>query len=293
MDKLVTRTSRRAFLTAIGAIALTAGIPARRARAVTQSKRTVFGVVPYLPARRLAELYAPLVPVFSAVLGKEIDFSSAPNYAEHLRRLRAGEYDIVADSLLFARIAQREHGYLPFARTAAPLEPLLVVPAGDGIRQLADLRGKLIAVTDRTAALAVIGLRHLRDQGLAPGRDLGVVVTGSHANSLHRLRAGEVAAAIVSVTTLRQVESTLAAQVRVLAPLPQGLSAVVYHAAPHLAPQLPALARALLDFAMTPAGRTFVDALGHQGLLPVTEREMAALDPLVVELYRQQAAESR
>ncbi len=292
MTKLPFRAPRRAFLGAAGALGLAAALPSRaRAADGAAQQRAVFAVVPYLPARRLAELFAPLVPVFAAVLGRAVDFASAPSYGEHLRRMRAGAYDIVADSLLFARIAQRELAHVPLARTAAPLAPLLVVPASGGIARLADLKGATLAVTDRSAALAVIGLRHLRDHGLTPGRDLRVVVTGSHANSLHRLLAGEVAGAIVTATTFRQVDPALTARVRILEKLPTGLSAVVYHAALRLAAQAPALARALLDFAATAQGRAFVDALGHEGLLPVQRGDMETLDPLVVELYRQLAEE--
>jgi len=283
------RWTRRSFLTA--ALATTAlGAVLRPATAFSRSP-PVFAVVPYLPARRLAELFGPLVPVFSAALGQEVRFSSAPGYGEHMRRMRSGEYDIVADALIFSRIAHRELGHVPLARTAASLEPLLVVPVDGGIMKLDDLRGKAIAITDRTASLGVIGLRYLRDQGIAPGRDLRVVVTGTHTNSFHRLLAGEVAAAIVSRTALRQVEPGLSARVRVLETLPRGLSAVVYHAAPRLAAQAPALTQALLNFVATEQGLVFIDALGHQGLLPVTRSEMESLDPLVVELYRQQAQE--
>lgn len=276
------RWTRRGFLTAASVAAVAAGLlPAAAAG------RPVFAIVPYLPARRLVGLYAPLLPVFEAALGQAVEIASAPNYSEHLGRMRAGAYDIVADSLLLARIAQREHGHVPIARTLAPLEPLLVVSAAHPMTGSDAIRGGAVAVTDRTAALAVIGLRHLRDRNLVPGRDFRVVVTGSHANSLHRLLAGEVAAAIISVTTLKQVEAALATRVRVLEKLPVGLSAVVYHVAPRLAARAPTLSRALIDFAGQPAGRTFVAELGHQGLVPATDAEMKTLDPLVVELYRQ------
>jgi len=287
--QLSPRWKRRGFLAATAAAtALAAGM--LPANAFSRSP-PVFAVVPYLPARRLAELFGPLVPVLSAALGQEVRFSSAPGYGEHLRRMRAGEYDIVADALILSRIAQRELGHVPLVRTAAPLEPLLVVPTAGGAAKLDDLRGKAVAITDRTAALGVIGLRYLRDRGLTPGRDLGVVVTGTHTNSLHRLLAGEVGAAIVSVTALRQAEPSLAARVRVLETLPRGLSAVVYHAAPRLAAQAPALTQALLNFVATAPGRAFIDALGHQGLLPLGHGEMESLDPLVIELYRQKAQE--
>jgi len=280
------RWTRRGFLAA----ALTASAAGLLPAVASARARPVFAVVPYLPTRRLVELYAPLLPVFSARLGQPVDIASAPDYTEHLRRMRAGDYDIVADSLIFARIAQREHGHVPIARTLAPLEPLLVVPVASALTGPHDIKGRALAVTDRTAALAVIGLRHLRDRNLVPERDFRLLVSNSHANSLHRLLAGEVAAAIVSRTALTQVAADLAAKVRVLAPLPTGLSAVVYHVAPRLAAQAPALSAALIDFAGQPAGQAFVAALGHQGLVPATAAEMQALDPLVVELYYQQRA---
>ncbi len=260
----------------------------RRCIASTTRSRLTFAVVPYLPTRRLVTLYAPLIPVLEATLGKPVDIVSAPDYAQHLERMRSGAYDIVADSMLLARIAQREHGFLPVARTRTPLEPLLVVPTDSSRRSLAALKGKTLAVTDRHAALTVIGLRHLRDHGLVPDRDFRIVVTNSHANSLHRLLMGETAAAIVSRTTLKQVDAGLARQVRVLEALPTGLSAVIYHVAPHLAPFAAALAAQLIGFPDSgPAGSAFIAALSHEGLLPVKEAEMKALDPLVVEYYRQ------
>ncbi len=281
---------RRRLLGGTLALAASAALPAA---AQTGAKR-VFGIVPYLPARRLVELYAPLKPAFESVLGQEIQFSSAPDYAEHLARLRAGYYDIVADGLIHARLAQRELGHVPFARTLASLEPVLAVRAEAPVQTLEQLKwGAIaIAVTDRSASLGVIGLRFLRDQNRVAGRDFRLVLSGSHANSLRRLLAGEVEAAIVSRTALAQVDASLAAQARVLLPLGRGLSAVVYHVAPRLGSQAPALAKALFDFAAQPAGQSFIAALRHRGLVPVTDAEMQALDPLVVELHRQLREES-
>lgn len=281
---------RRRFLGGALALAASAALPAA---ARTGAKR-VFGIVPYLPARRLVSLYAPLKPVFEGVLGQEVELSSAPDYAEHLARLRAGHYDIVADALIHARLAQRELGHVPLARTLAPLEPLLAVRADAPAQTLEQLNWGAIAVavTDRSASLGVIGLRFLRDQNRVVGRDFRLVLSGTHANSLQRLLAGEVEAAIVSRTALAQVDASLAAQARVLMPLGRGLSAVVYHVAPRLGSLAPALAKALLDFAAQPAGQSFVAALGHRGLAPATDAEMRALDPLVVELHRQMREES-
>ncbi|MFN6961775.1 MAG: phosphate/phosphite/phosphonate ABC transporter substrate-binding protein [Rhodocyclaceae bacterium] len=281
---------RRRVLTGSLAIAAAGGLPA----AVRAAGRPVFAIVPYLPARRLVNLYAPLLPVIEGIIGQKVEMTSAPDYREHLSRLRAGGYDIVADSMIHARIAQRELGHVPIARTRAPLEPVLVVRADTTLVSLQGLRWGAIAIatTDRTASLAVIGLRFLRDAGHVAGRDYRLVVTGSHANSVQRLLAGDVEAAIVSRTTLAQIDAALAGRVRILTPLGQGLAAVIYHVAPRLAGEAPRLTRALLEFAAQPQGRTFVAALKHEGLVPVTADEMASLDPFVVEFYRQMREEA-
>ena len=282
--------SRRNFLGTVGIASLAVLSGSLSCHAQARS-RILFAVVPYLPARRLVTLYAPLVPLLESVLRQPVEISSAPDYGQHLQRLRAGDYGVVADSLIIARIAQREHGYIPVARTRTPLEPILVTPVGSRLQSSAALAGGTVAVTDRTAALSVIGLHHLRERGLAVGRDFKLLISGSHANSLHRLLAGEADAALVSRTTLKQVDASLAQKVRILDPLSSGLSAVVYHVAPRLAPYAQLLSRALLDFAnQSPEGRAFIEALGHGGLVPVLDEEMKALDPLVVEFYRQTLA---
>ncbi|MEY4752855.1 MAG: hypothetical protein RJA44_530 [Pseudomonadota bacterium] len=272
----------------LGGLTAAAGWLAGAAQA-EDGGRYSLGIVPYLPARRLISYYSALLPALTGALRRPVEISSAPNYLEHLGRLRRRSYDLVADSLFIARIAQRELGHVPLVRTAARLEPVLVTPLQGGIDQLAALQGQSICVTDRIAALSVIGLRYLRDHDLEPGRRVRIVVSGSHANSLHRMLAGDAVAAIVSRTTLHQVEPELAQRVRVLQVLPSALSAVVYHVAPRHAAQAGQLTRALLDFGRSAEGQRFVEALGHQGLLPVQQGEMEQLDPMVVEFYRQLA----
>ena len=246
-----------------------------------------FGVVPYLTPRRLATLYEPVRTFFEHELARPVQFSSAPDYTQHLGRLRAKEYDLVADSLPIARLAQRELGYVPLARTVVPLQPVLVTAEGRALKAVAELRGQTVAVSDRIAALTLVGLRFLRDQGLRPDKDVTVKVAGSHANAIQRVLAGEAAAAIISTTTLKQIEPALAARVRVVMNLPQALSAVVYTASPALAAQAEGLGKRLLSFASTDAtGKAFIESLGHQGLVKAGP-EMAQVDPLVVEFYRQ------
>lgn len=274
---------RRDFLMLLAALTT-----ARFGHAQTSASALKFGIVPYLTARRLATLYEPVRLFFERELTQPVRLLSAPDYSTHLDRLRTHEYDLVADSLPIARLAQRELGYVPLARTVAPLQTVLVVATDSPVGKLADIRDKTIVVSDRIAALTIVGLRFLRDNGLQPNKDVTVRVAGSHANAIQRVLAGDAVAAIVSRTTLVQIGPALASRVRVMLELPQALSAVVYAASPRLAATVKGdLGRNLIEFATQyPAGKTFIESLGHRGLLPVGH-EMAQVDPLVVEFYRQ------
>ena len=283
MHEPVIDRRRRTLSQAAAVAALMAAAPGIRAQG---NPSVTLGIVPYLPAQRLVALYAALAPVVQSVLERRVDISSARDYATHVQRMRAGAYDVVADSLFLARLAQRELGHVPLVRTQVPLEPLLVVARDGAVQDVAQLRGRMVAVTDRLAALTVLGTRGLRDVGLVVDRDYGLTFSGSHANSLHRVLVGDAAAAIVSATALIQVDPLLAQRVRVLMPPPKGLSAVVYHAAPRWRARAPALTQALLAFAQTEEGQGFIRTLGHGGLVPATDDDLRTLDPYVVEYYR-------
>jgi phosphonate transport system substrate-binding protein len=224
-----------------------------------------------------------------------VQFHLAQDYDAHLEKLRRHEYDLTADALIFSRIAQRQFGYLPLARTQAPLQPVLVrrrtVPphpaqGRHAAPELRALQGQTVAVSDGLATLTVIAMRYLRDNGLRPGADVQVRVAGSHANAMQLVLLGQAQAAVVSLTALHQVDPATAAQLQIIRELPAALSAVVYLLAPRLAHLAPTLTPALLHFANQQAtGRAFIESLGHQGLLPVGP-ELAEVDPLVVEFYR-------
>ena len=68
----------------------------------------VMGVVPYLSARKLAELYEPLRLHLALSLGQPVVLESAPTYVDFLTRSATGRYDLMATSPYFGRLAQLE-----------------------------------------------------------------------------------------------------------------------------------------------------------------------------------------
>ncbi len=245
----------------------------------------VLGVVPYLSARKLAELYEPLRAHLAGELNTPVVMESASDYTAYLARTAAGEYDIIATSPYFGRLAQREQGYVVLARPLTDLEPLLVTRASDGPTELSGLRGGVVTTSDRLANLTLAAHRHLLARGLAPGVDVLIRPMGSHANSLAALEKGESSAAVVSVTALKQVGGDWMARLRILARVAP-TTPLLYLAHKRLGEAETARIRKLMfAFANDQAeGRRFMDALGHGGLKAVTDADMRALDPFVADL---------
>ena len=252
----------------------------------------VVGIVPYLSARRLVELYEPLRALLAQVLARPVVLETASDYREFLSRTALGRYDLIATSPYFGRLAQLEQGYVPLARPLTDLEPLLVVQRNGGPATLPELRGRVITTSDALANLTLSAMRYLSAHGLVPGRDIEVRATGSHANSLAALERGDSVAAVVSTSALTQVGGDWTNRVQVLARM-EAVTPLLYlvHQRTSEADQN-RLRLAMLTFANdTPAGKQFSANLGHGGLRPIRVQDMSTLDSFVEELKNQLKAD--
>lgn len=272
--------SRRAMLRSLPFIFLVPGLLARAAGSL------VIGVVPYLSSRRLVELYEPLRAYLAEMLVRPVLLESAPDYATYLQRTASGQYDLIATSPYLGRLAQIEQKYVPIARPLTDLEPLLVVRL-DGVASLMALRGQVVTTSDRLSNLTLAARRHLAAAALVPDIDVTVRAMGSHANSLAALERGESAAAVVSVTALRQVGGDWQERLRILARL-EPTTPLLYLAHERLgATEIDRLRKLMFGFANdVPAGRRFAEALGHGGLKAVSEADMRALDIFITDLRK-------
>ncbi|MCS6810466.1 MAG: phosphate/phosphite/phosphonate ABC transporter substrate-binding protein [Tepidimonas sp.] len=253
----------------------------------SQPRPLLLGIVPYLTARRLAELYEPLRQFFERELGQPVGLETASSYVAYHARCAAGDYDVLATSPALGRIAEREQGYLPLARPLTDLEPLLVVLRDSPLREVRELRGKVVTTSDPMATLTLAARRYLAEAGLPPGPAVTVRAMGTHANSLAALVHGESAAAVVSVTALKQIGGDWPERVRVLARVPP-TPPLLYMAHRRLgAPTIERLQRQMLRFGNeTPEGQELFRRLGHDGLRPITAADLAALDPFVADVKR-------
>lgn len=220
-------------------------------------------------------------------LGRPVQLETAPSYVAYHARCAAGDFDVIATSPGLGRIAELEQGYVPLARPLTDLEPLLVVPKDSPLREVGELRGQVVSTSDPMATLTLAARRYLRELGLPPGNAVTVRAMGTHANSLAALLHSDAAAAIVSVTALKQMGDDWADRVRVLARVPP-TPPLLYMAHRHLGNETVArLQRNLMRFGNESAqGQDLMRRLGHNGLRPVPAADLAELDPIVVDLRR-------
>jgi phosphonate transport system substrate-binding protein len=246
------------------------------------------GVFPYLSTQAILTTYQPVRTYLETVLKRPVDLSTAQDFPAFVARTQHGDYDLVITAPHFARLAQREAGYVPLAQYTPELRGLVVVAANGPVKSIAALRGQSIAVPSRLAIVSMMGLRFLATSGLKPGRDFTVQVVSSHTSAVLSVKNGENAAAITEASALQQMTPELVRSVRVLANTGQ-VQSVVFLAHARLArAERERLKSALLHFAQdTEAGRAFLKSSGYNGLHAVTETDLRKLDPYLDELKEQ------
>lgn len=248
-----------------------------------------FGMVPYMPIQQMVRLYEPLTRGFEQALQRPCRLASATDFDQFLERARKGDFDIVGASPHVLRILQKEEGFEPLARSTAPLEPLVMVPKGSTVTDVAALRGQRVLVADLLAVHVLIALRAVRDLGVNPAKDLNLVVAGNQRNAITRMLKGEASAAVASASTLATLPPELAQSVTILLRAPKGLTPMGFLAHPRLKGQAAQLRETILQTAQTPQGRELLKAAQQDSYVALSAADLTSQDGVVTEFYRQRA----
>jgi len=246
------------------------------------------GVFPYLSTQAILTTYQPVRSHLETALKRPVQLSTAQDFSAFVARTQRGDYDLVITAPHFARLAQREAGYVPLAQYTRELRGIVVVAANSPVKSITELRGQSIATPSRLAIVSMMGLRLLAIGGLRPGRDFSLQVASSHTSAVLSVKNGENAAALTEAGTLQQMPVELARSVRVLATTGRVQNAVYLAHARLGRAERERLQTELLRFAKdTEAGRAFLKSSGFGGLRAVTEKDLHVLDSYMDELKEQ------
>lgn len=262
-------------------LSLLAALPA----AAQEASPLRLAVHPYASTLALINTHRPLQQYLSTRLGQKVEFYTAPSFEGFIETLMAGGYDIAISPPHFAVMAM-ERGYIPLVHYKAELEPILPVRKDSAIHKAQDLRGKRIAMADRTAIIRLVVIKWLADQGLVAGRDYQIVERPSHGATVAAAIAGEADAGLATASALKQLPLDVQQQVRTLN-TGQRFPHLFTMAHSRLGePRIARLREALEAFPETEEGRLFMERSAFLGYERVSEAEIRSLRPYV-EMYRQ------
>lgn len=273
---------RRALM--LGAAAMLAvGVPTR---ADEHGVPLEFGVFPYLSPRALMGVHQPIKVFVEGQLGRPVQLSTATSFESFNERTLRGDYDLVITPPHLARLAQIEAKYVPLAVYSKVLRGVIAVRKASPVTEIRQLRGKVVAVPDRLAIVTLAGTRFLAEQGLRVDRDYSLHIFTSHTSAAYAAAQGEAEAVITEVAIFeKQIPPEVRDALRPLT-LMGKLPHVMYLAHPRLgARSMEALRAGLVEFARrAPDGTHFIETTGFEGIRPITDADMKAMDPYVAEL---------
>lgn len=252
-----------------------------------------FGVFPSLAARVLAEAYEPLTNGLSGLIRQPVNLESAPEFATFHKRTMAGEYDLVLTPSHMAWLAWKEAGYNPLLTYTEPIKGLLIVRADGPYRQLADLRGKIIAMPDPLGIILFRMEKILKKEGLTPGRELTIIETGSHTNAATYVHELQADAALIGKQVFRRLPPEIRNNMRIIAETPD-LPGQTFLVHARIAPARQQLIRRSIEqFILSEAGREFLRKGGFGGVRPLKKNELKQVEGDAREFKRRLATHAR
>ncbi|HEX8987645.1 MAG TPA: PhnD/SsuA/transferrin family substrate-binding protein [Rhodocyclaceae bacterium] len=248
-----------------------------RAGLAVPSPTLRLGALPVVSTRTAYEIYEPLVSHLESLLKQKVELETPPNFKAMYQRIHEKAFDVLVSPPHIARLAQQKLGWQPLAMCQPEHESVLMVMEADGPRMLEDLRGKTIAVLDRSALVVMIMMEALSKQGLVMDRDFKTIETRNYESSQIAVRQG-IAQAMV-IRSKGFIDSSERDRMKILFEA-GALPGYVVIAAPTLDRNMVQLLRGDLPrFGSTPEAQGLLKKLGYEALAPATEQAMKRMDP--------------
>lgn len=240
------------------------------------------GIAPFLPVKTLVQNYAPLRDFLQSRLNEPVTIVSAPDYKTYYKRIQNRDYQIIITTASSAYLAWADYAYVPLLQPLNFTQPVVVVAKYQAFRQLSDLRGKTIAMSDATAVVSMQGLQMLREAGLEPERNVSMKNLQNHSVAVNHVIAGEVAAAIVSDRAIMQMPASVREQIKIVYTWGKGAApGIVYLGSPDMPrDRLEKIKKTILEFAQaTPEGVKLMADMGYGGLQIIGPDDLLPLAP--------------
>jgi phosphonate transport system substrate-binding protein len=244
------------------------------------------GIHPYLSTRTLLELHDPLARSLETQLTRTVTLRTAPDYPSFFKRMREGAYDLVIAPPHFGWLAIKDMNYQPVLVHKEPIRALLITAQKTPLRGFDDLRGQTIAVTDRSALMAILTTVILNDQGLKEGLDYHFQSAVSHSSAIHNAVSGKTRAALINATSLQVAPEEIRQQTLIWREMVRFPGQFVVAHPRIAATDLNSIQLALQAFEQSPAGQGFFRNTNQGGYRTFSIEDQKQLDRALPETRR-------
>lgn len=255
-------------------------------------RHVVFGIHPLHNPQLLAEKFGPVLAHLSKqVPGTQFDLDASNDYAEYERKLREGKHAFSLPNPLHAVMA-RAWGYQVIARMGdnSVFRGIFIVRKDSPIRQVEDLKGKVVAYPAPTAlAAAMMPQLYLQDRGIEVEQDIKNVYVGTHNSSIMNAYLGQSAASATWPSAWRGFQKANpreAAELKVLWETPTLIQNAVIARQDVPADLRDKVAGLLAGLTQSPEGRSLLDKADTDSFVRSDDREFDVVLTFLKEYRR-------
>lgn len=150
----------------------------------------------------------------SSLIGRRLVLASSTTFERFSESLDKAQFDVAfVQPFEYIRIADK-FGYLPLATRNERLSGIVVVAKDSPLKSQADLKGKRLAMPPETAAVTQLILRHIRQAGILPGRDIKVTHHRSHVSCMQQVVIGEADACGTAAPAMRFFQNKMSVDLK-------------------------------------------------------------------------------
>jgi phosphonate transport system substrate-binding protein len=262
----------------LGLLALGVAVPSF-ARA--QTRPLQIGVVPNVNARLILTNYQPFRDQLQRALNRPVEIVTASDFRAFFERMAAGDYDLSVAPANLARLAELDHGLLPFGCYEPGIPGVLAMWKDRPVRDVAELRGKTLALSNPQSLVALRGIAWLEARGLVRERDYRTIHARNDESLAQLLSTGEAPLAMMSRGELMAVHADLRGRIEEMAEFARVPGFVLSTARALPAAEAQALRAAVFALPQSDDGREFMRRAGVQVVRALAPDEMARLDDTV------------
>lgn len=195
--------------------------PVCSAETPRSSKEYTFGVFPFLAIPTLEGIFAPIAAELATALGRPVRLQSASSFEKFTDNLSQQQYDIVHIQPFEYVLNGKKSGYIPLATRNEMLKALFAVKPESSIKSARDLKGKVIGLPPKVAAVSYLARIALAESGLKPGRDVTIQYFNTHQSCLQQLLIGKIDSCACGEAILRVFEDQSNVNLRVVLASPE------------------------------------------------------------------------